>query len=359
MSRSDGRRMRRWLGFSAGILVAAAVALWCLFGGRGTVETENAYVKADKFSLSADVAGLVAEVPVRPNQHVEQGQVLVRLDDTPYRLAVAEARAHLAQVRNEILARRADYAEAEAELLQARNDVDYYERKLLRNEQMGPVAVSESQLDDARQQLAAARSKIAVYRQKLSRLEAELGGDPELPLERQADVMVAQAQLDKALYQLSRTVIRAPEEGFVANEVPQVGEMAAAGLTLVSMISAEKVWVEANLKETQLVGVHPGQPAIVTVDAYPGRQWQAAVESLSPASGSEFALIPAQNASGNWVKVVQRIPVHLRLDRQEAGAPPLRAGMSARVRIDVSEEEGQIPVEETALGQLGHVAAGR
>lgn len=352
------RDSRRWLGFSLGIALAAAAILWSLYGGRGVVETENAYVKAGKFSLSADVAGLVAEVPVHPNQRVARNQVLVRLDDTSFRLSVAESEAHLAQVRNEVMARRADYAEAEVELTQAMNDVSYYERKLSRNEKMGPVAVSEAQLDDARQQLIAARSKISAYRQKLSSLRAELGGNPDLPLEQQADIMVAQAQLDRARYQLSRTVVRAPEEGFVANEVPQVGEMAAAGLSLVSMISAESVWVEANLKETQLDGVRPGQTARVTVDAYPDHVWMAEVQSLSPASGSEFALIPAQNASGNWVKVVQRIPVHLRLEIHE-GEPALRAGMSARVSIEVSPDRPRAAATEPVYSQLGNVAAGQ
>ncbi len=347
--------LRRLAGFGAGITVAAAVALWSIFGGRGVIETENAYVKADKISLSADVAGRITEVAVRHNQPVKRDEVLVRLDDTPYHLAVAEAKAHLEQVRNQLLARRADFAEAEAELQQAREDANFHQRKLTRNEQMGPAAISESQLDDARQQLLAARSKIAINLQKLSRLKAELGGDPDLPPEQQADLMVAQAQLDNALYKLSRTVIRAPVDGTVANEVPQVGEMAVAGLTLVSMISSENFWVEANLKETQLAGVRPGQPATVTLDAYPGVSWQAEVESISPASGAEFALIPAQNASGNWVKVVQRIPVHLRLDARE-GAPPLRAGMSAEVRIAVDTGE-ELATSGQSDGRPGSIAA--
>ncbi|WP_205422729.1 HlyD family secretion protein [Seongchinamella sediminis] len=346
----------RRLGFGAGIAVATAVALWCVLSGRGAVVTENAYVKANKYSLSADVAGRIAAVPVRPNQSVSQGQVLVQLDDTPFRIAVAEAEAHLAQVSNDILARRADYAEAEAQLQQAREDASYFERKLARNEKMGPVAVSESQLDEARQQLSAARSQIAVNRQKLSRLKAELGGDPELPVEQQADIMVAQAQLDDARYKLSRTTLVAPADGIVANEVPQVGEMAPAGFSLISMIGTADVWVEANLKETQLAAVRPGQPARVTVDAYPGREWRAEVESLSPASGSEFALIPAQNASGNWVKVVQRIPVHLRL-RGEPGAPLLRAGMSAQVRIDTAAGDVLATRSTPREGQAAVLAA--
>lgn len=350
MSETANSRARRRAGFALVTLAAFVVGLWAVYGGRGVVETDNAYVKADKYSLSADVAGRIAEVLVRPNQPVTRGQVLVRLDDTPYRLAVAEAEAHLAQVKNEILARRADYAEVEARLQQAVSDVDYYERKLARNEKMGPVAVSKSQLDDARQELEVARSNIAVNRQKLSRLRAALGGNPDLPSTQQADVMMAQAQLDDALYNLSRVVIHAPVDGIVADEVPQVSEMAVSGITLVTLLGTESVWVKANLKETQLAHVRPGQRAVVTIDAYPDVRWHAEVESLSPASGSEFALIPAQNASGNWVKVVQRIPVHLRLQRH-ADDPPLRAGMSAHVAIDVTSNDSK-----GGIGSTGHHA---
>lgn len=326
----------RRLGIGSGLVTAAVVVAWLVLGGSGSVHTENAYVKAEKLSLATDVAGIVAEVPVRANQRVEQGQLLVRLDDTPFRLAVAESEAHLMQVRNQLLARRADYAEAEAALDRAKRDAGYYRRQLQRSEKMGPVAISEAQLDEARQELARARSQISINREKLSSLGAELGGDTTTPLENQADLQVAQAQLDNALYKLSRTEIRAPVDGLIANEVPQVGEMAPSGITLVSMLSTANIWVEANLKETQLAGVEAGQHATVMIDAYPGVEWQATVESLSPASGSEFALIPAQNASGNWVKVVQRVPVRLRLDATAEQTLHLRAGMSAEVFIDTS-----------------------
>lgn len=341
MSNSSRATLRRF-GLGAGILTAAAVAAWLTFGGRGSVHTENAYIKADILSLATDVGGIVAEVPVQANQRVQQGQLLVRLEDTPFRLAVVEAEAHLHQVQNELLSRRADYAEAEAALEQAQRDADYYQRQLNRNEKMGPVAISEAQLDGARQELARARSQIAINREKLASLAAELGGDNTTPLEDQADLKVAQAQLDNARYKLSRTEIYAPVDGLIANEVPKAGEMAPSGITLINMLSTEDTWVEANLKETQLAGVESGQAATVVIDAYPGVEWEATVDSVSPASGSEFALIPAQNASGNWVKVVQRVPVRLRLTAPDGRQLPLRAGMSAEVRIDVSKP-GQMP----------------
>ncbi|MFV0278002.1 MAG: HlyD family secretion protein [Parahaliea sp.] len=326
----------RRLGLGAGLLVAAAVIAWLALGGGGSVHTENAYLKADKLSLTTDVAGLVANVPVQANQPVSAGDLLLHLDDTPFRLAVEEAAAHLEQVRNELMARRADYAEADAALEQARRDADFYQRQLQRNEKMGPVAISEAQLDEARQALTRARAQISINQQKLSSLGAELGGDTNTPLEQQADLKVAQAQLERAQYQLSRTAVYAPVTGIVTNDVPQVGEMARSGLTLITMMSSKDTWVEANLKETQLANVRTGQPATVKIDAYPGVVFNARVASLSPASGSEFALIPPQNASGNWVKVVQRIPVRLQLENSADYPLSLRAGMSAQVRIDTS-----------------------
>lgn len=327
----------RKIGFGAGIAVALVALAWALFGGGSSVETENAYVKADKVSLSPEVSGVVAQVAVRANQQVMKGDLLVQLDETPFQLAVAEAEAHLAQVRNQLLARRAEFSESAAALEQARKDADYYRRQLNRSEKLGRVALSEAELDEARQQLDRALAQIAINTEELASLRAELGGNPELPLEEQADLKVAQAKLDKARYQLSRARILAPMDGVIANDIPQPGEMARAGVGLISMLGSDGLWVEANLKETELARIQAGQQAEVVLDAYPDFHWQAQVDSVSPASGSEFALIPPQNASGNWVKVVQRVPVRLRLLPAKE-APTLRAGMSARVRIDTSED---------------------
>ena len=225
---------------------------------------------------------------------------------------------------------------------QAQQDAEFYLRQVQRNEKMGSVAISESQLDESHQLLNQARSRIAMTDQKLSSLAAEMGGKPGAPVEEQADLKVAQAQLDRARYQLSLTRIVAPVDGVVSNSVPQVGELAHNGLALISLLSSEHLWVEANLKETQLANIQPGQRARVEVDAYPGTEWAAQVDSLSPASGSEFALIPAQNASGNWVKVVQRVPVRLRL-LPEDGKPLLRSGMSAQVWIETGTAGSATP----------------
>ncbi|HAN68861.1 MAG TPA: HlyD family secretion protein [Halieaceae bacterium] len=330
--------LHRRLLMGAGLLAGALAVAWFALGGRGSISTENAYVKANKLALSSEVNAIVKAVLVQPNQPVTAGQLLVQLEDEPFQLAVAEAEAHLAQVQNQIMVRRADYAEVEAEIRQAEEDAAFYQRQLTRNQRMGPSAISEADLDDSRQQLARSQAQIAINRQKLAGLRAALGGSPDVPLEAQADIQVAQAQLDRALYQLSRTRITAPASGTVANDVPQLGEMTMAGFAVVTLMATDNIWIEANLKETQLTDVRPGQMAEVTIDAYPGQVLRARVDTLSPASGSEFAMIPAQNASGNWVKVVQRIPVRLRLESKPEDAV-LRAGMSAQVRIATEPSE--------------------
>jgi len=323
----------RVLGFAIAALLIAVAAQMLFFGSRQFVSTENAYVKGHRLSLAMEVNGRITSVAVDVNDTVEQGQLLLRIDDTPYRLAVAEAEANLARARNDIDAMQAEYTEAQASLAQSREDAAFYTRELRRSEQLSSVAVSEAQIDSARQDLRRAESAIRVGEQRLARLRAELGGNPDMPVGEHPEVRAAQAQLERARYELERTVLYAPTSGVIANSVPEVGEMAAPGIPLLTMLDSSELWMEANLKETQLAAVRPGQAAKVSIDAYPGEEFDAEVESLSPASGSEFALIPAQNASGNWVKVVQRVPVRLRL-LDARHSPPLRAGLSAEVVID-------------------------
>ncbi|MEQ9464469.1 MAG: HlyD family secretion protein [Haliea sp.] len=347
--------MQRRLLMGLGLVVGGLTVAWFTLGGQGSISTENAYVKANKLALSSEVNAIVKSVLVQANQPVEAGQLLVQLEDQPFQLAVAEAEAHLSQVQNQIMTRRAEYAEVEAEIRQAEEDAAYYQRQLLRNQRMGPSAISEADLDESRQRLAHSQAQIAINRQKLAGLRAALGGNPELPLAAQADIQVAQAQLDRARYQLSRTRIVAPAAGTVTNDVPQLGEMTVAGFAVVNLMATDDIWIEANLKETQLTHVRPGQAAEVTIDAYPGQTLRARVETLSPASGSEFALIPAQNASGNWVKVVQRIPVRLRLESLPEDAV-LRAGMSAGVRI-VTESPNPVASKQVALASAADQVA--
>ncbi|MBM7333134.1 secretion protein HlyD [Alcanivorax marinus] len=316
-----------------GLIVALAVVLWLAFGGRRYVSTENAYVKIDMISLTADVSGPLTRVEVERNQAVQQGQVLAEVDPEPYRIALEEARADQQAVRNRILSERADYARLQAQHAQAERDLAYHQRELERYQGLDRVAVSRSQLDGARQKRDQAGAQASVTEQELASLKAKLGGGPDVAVEEHPDYQAATAKLDRARYDLAHTRIVAPADGVIGGSTPLVGERVNAGVPVFTLAKNRSAWVEANLKETQLTNVREGQSVEVEVDSYPGVVWKATVQSLSPATGSEYALIPPQNASGNWVKVVQRVPVKLRLEDLD-GKPPLRAGMSAEIAID-------------------------
>ncbi|AFT72113.1 Multidrug resistance efflux pump [Alloalcanivorax dieselolei B5] len=339
------QRTRR-LGMGLGLLVAVVLILWLIFGGQRYVSTDNAYIKIDMLSLAANVSGQLVAVNVERNQVVEKGQVLAEVDPRPFRIAVAEARADQQAVRNRILSLRGDYAQATAERDQANRDVSYYRRELQRLQRMRRSSVSEAQLDSARQKLDQARANGSVAEQRLVSLRAQLAGGPDMAVEDHPDYQAATAKLEQAEYDLSQCQVIAPASGIVGGEVPMVGERVNAAVPIISLSKTDTLWVEANLKETQLTRIVPGQTAEVEVDTFPGVKWEAEVISLSPATGSEFALIPPQNASGNWVKVVQRLPVRLRLLPKD-GQPILRAGMSAEVSIDTGDE----PEQQTAQAQ--------
>jgi membrane fusion protein (multidrug efflux system) len=309
-----------------------------LTGGR-YVSTDNAYVRADKVTVSTDVSGIVAEVPVHENQVVEKDQVLFRLDDEPYRIALVGAEAQLGTVRNQIAALQAAYQQNLAQVQQAQTDLAFFQRELQRQQELASRQVaSQAAFDQARHNAEAARDRLLMAQRQAQATLAQLGGKADEPIESNPSYRQAMAQVDKARRDLRHTVVTAPMDGIVTNvEALQVGEYLPAAQAGFSLVATDHVWVEANPKETDLTHLEPGDPATVTVDAYPGREWRATVASLSPASGAEFSVLPAQNASGNWVKVVQRVPVRLKV-QVSPDAPPLRAGMSASVEIDTGHQ---------------------
>jgi membrane fusion protein (multidrug efflux system) len=332
-------RTRRRILLLLGPLVLIAAALYVYLAGGRYVSTDNAYVRADKVTVSTDVSGIVAEVAVRESQKVDKGQVLFRLDDEPYRIALAGAQAQLGSVRNEITTLQATYRQSLAQIEQARTDVPFYETTFARQQDLARRgAASQAALDQARRDLAAARDRVVVAQRQAEGALAQLGGTAEAPIEANPRFLQAQAQVDKAKRDLARTVVTAPMAGIVTNvDALQVGAYLQAGQAGFNLVASDHIWVEANPKETDLTYLRPGNPAEVTIDAYPERTWAASVASISPASGAEFSVLPAQNASGNWVKVVQRVPVRLRVE-VASDAPPLRAGMSANVSIDTGHK---------------------
>jgi membrane fusion protein (multidrug efflux system) len=314
-------------------LAAAAISLW--LGGGRYVTTDNAYVRADKVAVNADVAGTVVEIAVGENQRVAAGDLLFRLDDEPFRIALAAAEAQLASVRNDIAALEATWRQRLAEIRQAEADIAWYESEFRRQSELAQRNVaSQAKLDEARHDLEAARQRLSGLRQDAEAVLARLGGDADRPVEEQAAYRRAFADLEKARRDLRRANILAPIDGIVTRvQNLQVGSYLEPGQPAFALVAVDRAWVEANPKETDVTYVKPGDPATVSVDAYPGRRWTGRVASLSPGTGAEFAILPAQNASGNWVKVVQRVPVRIELD-PTPGAPTLRAGMSVEVEID-------------------------
>ena len=327
-------RWRHFRSFAMGLplLCIALAALWVYARGGRWVQTENAYVKADKAQISARVPGPIKAVYVHSNQPVAAGDLLFAIDEGDYAAALAAARAARDEAIGQIRSGQASYWQKRKQRDQARNDLDYAERELKRREKLvATKVVSAATLDEYRHRRDVAADVLAVREQELKVLLAQLG-DPEAPPEHHPRVRAAIARVQAAELNLEHTRVRAPISGIAAH-VPVRGDFVVPGQPVMAVVADQGLWVEANFKETQLTHVRPGQRAVFHVDTYPGRSWTGRVHSINPASGAEFALLPPQNASGNWVKVVQRIPVRLAIDVPK-DAPPLRAGMSVRVRID-------------------------
>src|SRR6266446_2538577 len=352
--RSSRRQWLRWVLFLLLPVALIAGGYWYVTGGR-VMSTEDAYVEADKVGISTDVSGIVKEVDVTENRHVAAGEVLFRLDDLQFRLALQRAEAQVGVVRNDLNALKANYRDMQAQLQQAQHDIDYYDREFRRQQYLATQQfASQAAFDTARRNLVNAQQKQASLTQQLAAIAANLNGDPDIPVENHPRYLDAVAQRDEAARQFGHTVVKAPFAGIVTN-VPSIapGKYLPASTTAFYLVAADHVWVDSNPKETELTHVRPGQAVAVTVDTYPDAQWHGTVESISPAAAQEFSLLPAQNTSGNWVKVVQRIPMRVRLDTSDKNRPALRAGMSVEVDVDTGHQRG-LPQFLTALFGRAH-----
>ena len=314
------------------LVLAGALMLW-LKGGRYAT-TENAYVKADIAQVASEVPGRIVEVRVRDHAAVAAGDLLLRLDPEPYRLALAKADAELDAARAAVQELKASLRETRAEAKEAESRLAFLDTQAQRQRDLsGRGAAATMRVEQAESDALQARDRLAMLQQRIARVEASLGGNPDLPTDRYAAVREKQALRDRAALDLAHTEIKAARAGVVVNFRLQLGEQVKAQTPLFSLVVDRRPWVEANFKETDLTHVTVGQRATVTLDMHPDLTWEAEVESISPATGAEFAILPPQNASGNWVKVVQRLPVRLRL-LERPGEPALRAGMTAYVSID-------------------------
>jgi membrane fusion protein (multidrug efflux system) len=327
-------RLRLPLMLFAPIVVAAVAAYFYLVGGRYE-STDDAYVQAARIAISANVAGRVAELDVHENQVVHKGDVLYRLDDAPFRIAVEEAAAQLAAARLQVESLKANYRQRQAELASAEDTLAFQQRELDRQQKLlGSGIASQVQVDRISHARDEARTQIAGAQQQIGAVVANLGGNPNIAPDRHPAVQQARARLDRARLDLSYTTIVAPADGVVTRvDQLQVGSYIAASAPVFALVSTGDIWVEANFKEDQLTHMRVGQVATVKVDSYPGRSFAGTVVSLSPGTGSQFSVLPPENATGNWVKVVQRLPVRVRLDGVDP-AYPLHAGLSADVGVD-------------------------
>ena len=330
------------LGGIAAVIVGSLA--FYIQGGRW-VSSDDAYVRAAKLMVSTDVSGIVSAVDVKQGQHVKAGDVLFRVDPRQFQIALDAAKANLAQIKLTLTAAQQDYTRLQSDIAAQTAQVQLAQSNFQRAQDLVNVnAGTRAAFDQTRFTLEAAQRQLDSLKQQAQVALVRLGGKTDLPVEQLPQYAQAQASVDEAQRQLDHTTVRAPFSGTVtAVDTLQPGTFLVsqtAALTntgAIGLVSDENVWVEANLKETDLTYARTGDPVDVTIDAYPDREWHGHVDSIFPASGSEFSILPAQNASGNWVKVVQRIPVRIRLDRA-AGDPPLRAGMSAVVEVDTGHK---------------------
>ena len=343
VSRRIGRFALRTVLLVVVPLIAVAIGTYIYAESGRYVTTENAYIKSNVVAISSDVSGRVEWVGVDDNTLVREGQILFRLDQQPFKIALERSEAELDLVRTQVEHLRADYHEAVAQVAAEEEKVKFLTRQLARQKTLKERKLaSEQAYDVAAHDLALAKRQVRVLRQRVHGVLQSLGGNPAIEAEEHPRFLRARTERDQAEIALADTTVEAPVDGVVSNMKLQAGEYVEEGHAVFTVIENGKVWVEANLKETQLTHVLEGQTASITVDAYPGVEWPATVDAIAPATGAEFSVLPPQNATGNWVKVVQRIPVLLDVEQPPKGHP-LRAGMTVTVAID-TERERAMPV---------------
>jgi membrane fusion protein (multidrug efflux system) len=347
---SRSRKGLRMSLFAALPIVLAAGGYWYVAGGQ-VMSTDDAYIAADKVGISTDVSGTVQDVDVAENEHVSAGQTLYRLDPRQFQIALDHAKATLANTRLSIDNLKASYRMMLSNIASQQAVVDDDQATFGRFQSLvkDQLAITKAQFDQARYTLDADKQKLASLDQQAKAQLALLGGRPDSPTDQHPQYLQAKADVEEAERQLDHAVVQAPFAGVVTG-VPSIapGTHLPASTTAFFLVATDHVWVDSQPKETQLTYVRPGQPVRVTVDTYPDVIWEGTVESISPAASAEFSLLPAQNTSGNWVKVVQRIPMRVRVETSGKDLPQLRTGMSAEVDVDTGHARG-LPLFLAAL----------
>jgi len=330
--------------------VVVVIVIWWLVAGQYRESTEDAYVQGNVVAVTAQVSGVVTAIRADDTDHVAAGQPLVQLDDTDARLALARAKAQLVRAVRQVRAQYAAVGQTQAnlelrrvELARARADLAH------RRELLAGGAISGEEVRHAEQAVRAADAALGVARQQLagSRALVDRGSIASNP-----DVQAAASQLRDAYVALRRTLVPAPVSGIVTRRNVQLGQKIAPGVALMAVVPLDHLWVEANFKESELAHIRIGQPVALTADVYGSEvRYRGTVVGQEAGTGSEFSLLPAQNATGNWIKVVQRVPVRIALDARQVAAHPLQLGLSMRVTVTTRERRGKRLV---AAGSMPH-----
>lgn len=338
--KKKSRGLRFFLMVSVPLILVAAGGYYWVTGGRYE-ETENANLQQATLSIAANVPGRIVEVNVADNKPVKKGDVLFAVDPEPYRIALAQADASVANARLGVEQLRSAYRQAQAKELSASSEVTYAQSQYDRAVDLVKKGINpQSTLDQARNDLDKAKQDLSVAVQGIDSAKSALDGNPDIATDQHPTVLAALAARDKAAFDLSQATVRAPDDGVAYKAASfRVGQYVSVGTPLFALVETGDTWIDANFKETQLTRMKPGQKAEVVLDTYPDKTFEATVQAIGAGTGAQFSLLPAQNATGNWVKVTQRIPVRLQLNDKETELA-LRAGMSASVTVDTGVSRG-------------------
>lgn len=348
------KALPRLLMWSLPLLLTVAGTYSWLTGGR-YIETENALLQQPRLAISANLSGPVAQSYIRNNQRVSAGELLFSIDPVPYQLALNQARAALQQAQIEVEALRARFAQSNAEIELIDRDIDYFQTEMTRLQDLVRRGLRpQTDLDAELHNLNKARSQRQASEQTRRAALYALAGDPQIAAAAHPAVVAAQARFERAQYDLEQTRIYAPANGIIFNaDSFHHGAQITKGAPLFSLVSTDRAWVEANFKETELTHMHPGQLVSIHFDAFPDRALTGRIAAIGAGTGSEFSLLPAQNATGNWVKVTQRVPVEIAFD-QFPSELALRAGMSATVRVDTKIHRSLSDLFTQAVAATNH-----
>jgi len=342
--RSNGRsrsRRRRWLAIAAAVFVVAGVAYGAYWATvlRFRESTDDAYVGGNVVQITPRIAGTVVAIGADDTQYVEAGQMLVRLDQSDAKVALDQAEAQLARTVRDVRGLYATSGQLQATVAMRQSDLDRANEDFARRERLSSSgAISREELQHARDAVASAKSALRAAEQQLAANRAQVD---RTTIEDHPDVRAAAARWRDAYLAYARTELPAPVAGFVAKRSVQLGQRVAPGAPLMAVVPLDQVWVDANFKEAQLASMRVGQPVKVTADLYGGKvEYHGKVVGFGAGTGSAFAVLPPQNATGNWIKIVQRVPVRIALDPGEVSAHPLQIGLSMDVQVDTHERDG-------------------